>query len=355
MTDARDPARGWRAYHLVYHEDRDRLLRELVLPLAASLAAEGELAGFFFIRYNLGGPHVRLRLLPADGRDAAVEGAVRAAAAAFFARAPSLRTLPDETVRMRNREVIPGDPFATAADDAVLPDNSIHAAPPAFEVERYGGAERFAPSLDAFALSSVDALAWLAQSGAPTAAARLGEAWSASVRHAWFAARDPDEFLRLLAAPVPSSESPLATFAARADDAYARGAAGMQARIRDELARLASATVDGVDASRWTAGPRRLLPVMAEADDATRLRLAHSHAHMTCNRIGLLVAEEAYLGRMLWRAARDVADVSPDLWADAWAARRAQWQAPPPPVAHLLPDALARLGEVSPTTADLSS
>lgn len=347
MTDARDPARGWRAYHLVYHQDRDRLLRALVLPLAASLAAEGSLAGFFFIRYNLGGPHVRLRLRPVEGRTGAVDEAVRAAAAAFFARAPSQSTLPDETVRMRNREVIPGDPFATAADDVVLPDNSLHAAAPGFEVERYGGADRFAHSLEAFALSSVDALAWLAEAGAPTAAARLGQAWSASVRHAWFGARDADEFLRLLAAPVPAADSPLATFVARADDAYARGAAGMQARVRDELARLASAAFEGVDAPRWTAGPRRLLPVMADADDATRLRLAHSHAHMSCNRIGLLVAEEAYLGRMLWRAARDVADASPELWADAWDARRAQWQAPPADVDHLLPDALARLADAA--------
>lgn len=343
MTAAADPARGWIAYHLVYHEDRDRLLRELVLPLAASLAAEGELAGFFFIRYNLGGPHVRLRLLPRDGRDGAVGEAVRAAAAAFYARAPSTRTLPEETVRMRNREVIPGDPFATAADDVVLPDNSVHEAPPGFEVDRYGGPARFGHSLDAFALSSVDTLAWLAAVGTPTAAARLGEAWSASVRHAWAGARDAGEFLRLLAAPVPAADSPLAPFAARADEAYARGGEGMRGRIRDELARLAADPAPGPDAPRWTAGPRRLAPVFAEAGDATRLRIAHSQAHMTCNRLGLLVAEEAYLGRMLWRAARDLADAEPGPWEDAWAARRAQWQAPPPPVDHLLADALRRL------------
>jgi hypothetical protein len=285
---------------------------------------------------------VRLRLLPSAGREDAVADALRSAAAAFFARRPSTQTLPDETVRMRNREVIPGDPFASDADDVVLPDNSLHEAPPGFEVERYGGPARFAHTLDAFALSSVDALAWLAEIGTPTSAARLGEAWRASVRHAWAGARNGAEFLRLLAAPVPSPDSPLAPFAARGDEAYARGGEGMRARIRDELARVA---VDGSverDA-RWMAGPVRLLPVLAQADDATRLRIVHSHAHMTCNRLGLLVAEEAYLGRMLSRAARDVADADLGFWDDVWTARRARWDAPSPPVDHLLVDGLARL------------
>lgn len=341
MTAA-DPSRAWRAYHLVYHEDRDRLLRELVLPLAASLAAEGAVDGFFFIRYNLGGPHVRLRLRPRAGAGAGVDGAVRAAAADFFARAPSTRTLPAETVRRRNAEILPTDPFATPADDVVLPDNSLHAAPPGLEVERYGGPARLGPTLDAFGRSSADALAWLAAAdGAPTPAARLGEAWEACVRHARAAARDGDELLRLLAAFVPAPGSPLAPFAARGDDAYARGGEGMRARLREELARLAAAPAFGDDGPRWTAGPRLLAPALAGADGPTRLRIAYGHAHMACNRLGLLVAEEAYLGRMLWRAARDVAEGDPAAWAEAWAPREAGAH-PPPPAGSSLAGALAR-------------
>lgn len=321
MNAAADPGPGWRAYHLVYHGDRDRLLRELVHPLVAGLLGEGEIDHFFFIRYDLGGPHVRLRVRPCAFRDDPVAHRVRAAAAAFFARAPSTAPLPDETVRLRNRGIIPSDPFAGDAHDIVHPDNSVIDAPPEFEVERYGGTARFGDSLDAFALSSRDALEWLAKAHAPTSADRLGEAWSAAVRHTWAGAHSGDEFLTLLAAPVPPPNSPLAAFTGRGDAAYERGAAALRERMRGELARLAAGAAHVSDAPRWTAGPLRLACALADADDLTRISIVHSHAHMTANRLGLRVPEEGYLARMLWRAAQDVADAAPELWDDLWKMR----------------------------------
>ncbi|HEX6039515.1 lantibiotic dehydratase C-terminal domain-containing protein [Longimicrobium sp.] len=337
-----DPAPGWRAYHLVYHDDRDRLLRELVLPLAADLAAEGDVEALFFIRYNLGGPHVRLRLRPSPGRDTASGERVRAAFADYVARAPSTGTLPDETVRERNRGILPTDSQAGDVADVVFADNSLHEAPPGFEVERYGGPARLGCTLEAFALSSVDALSWLAEA-MPTPAARLGEAWRAWVRHAWFAARDGDEFLAQLAASTPSPESPLAAFVARGDDAYARGGEQMRLRMLNELASLAAGDGNGGEL-RWMNGPRHLAQGLADADDATRLSIARSHAHMTCNRLGLRVAEEAYLGRMLWRAAREAAQAAPGAWSNTWTAcgNRAAPSVPRPPLAVALARAAGR-------------
>jgi hypothetical protein len=316
VSAALDTARGWRSFHLVYHGDRDRLLREVVQPVVAELRADGGIEQAYFIRYDLGGPHVRLRLRPRPGQEDDAAGRVRAAFAAFVARAPSAQPLTDETVRERNRGIVPGDPFASDAEDVVYPDNSLHEAPPNLEVERYGGPARFGHSLDAFALSSRDTLAWLAEAGAPTPAARLDEGWRAAVRHAWAGARDGDEFLWLLAAPVPGDTSPMAAFAGRGDAAYERGAAGLRERMRAELVRLAASAA--ADPPRWTAGPLRLAPALADADDALRLGILHSHAHMTANRLGLKVPEEVYLARILWRSARELAREAPGLWHDMW-------------------------------------
>jgi hypothetical protein len=338
--NAADPGRGWRTYHLVYHGDRDRLLRELVHPLVAGLLCAGEIDHFFFIRYDLGGPHVRLRVRPCAFRDDAVAHRIRADAAAFFARVPSTTPLPDETVRLRNRGIIPTDRFASDADDVVLPDNSVMEAPPGFEVERYGGMARFGDSLDAFALSSLDALEWLAETHGPTPAARLGEAWSAAVGHAWAGARGADEFLTLLAAPVPPPGSPLAAFAERGDAAYDRGPAALRGRMRETLVHLAAGAAHAPDAPRWTTGPLRLARALADADDGTRLSIVHSHAHMAANRLGLRVPEEVYLARMLWRAARDVARADPGLWHDVWAGH-ARRRSTPRPFADMVRCAVA--------------
>ncbi|MBA0052455.1 lantibiotic biosynthesis protein [Streptomyces sp. AJS327] len=56
----------WQALHVFYAANPQPLLVQCVRPLIAELTADGLLAGHFFINYWLEGPHVRLRLKPAD-------------------------------------------------------------------------------------------------------------------------------------------------------------------------------------------------------------------------------------------------------------------------------------------------
>lgn len=69
------PSRGepgpWQAVHVFYASSTRPLLLECVSPLVDELTADGLLAGYFFINYWLEGPHLRLRLRPAN--DAAIE------------------------------------------------------------------------------------------------------------------------------------------------------------------------------------------------------------------------------------------------------------------------------------------
>ncbi|MFG2999115.1 lantibiotic dehydratase C-terminal domain-containing protein [Streptomyces sp. NPDC048340] len=77
------PSRGWAAaddwvsLHVYHWGDQDLLLSRAVTPLVRGLEEAGLLRGWFFQRSWEGGPHVRLRLLPAHPVQS---GAVRRAA-----------------------------------------------------------------------------------------------------------------------------------------------------------------------------------------------------------------------------------------------------------------------------------
>ncbi|HSN86598.1 MAG TPA: thiopeptide-type bacteriocin biosynthesis protein, partial [Thermoanaerobaculia bacterium] len=149
---------SWLAFHLHYHERQDQILEELVHPLVASLVRRGEIDSFFFVRYALGGPHIRLRIrLCGNGQAAVAE--VLGAAERFFEACPSRATLPEEKILAINRSVLKSDP--SESDEAVYPDNFVRQAPYAPEIERYGGPELFPESLAFFAISSCRVLRWL--------------------------------------------------------------------------------------------------------------------------------------------------------------------------------------------------
>jgi len=339
MMQAPPAARGWREHQLFYHADRDLLLREMVGPLAASLLAGGDVAHVWFVRYLLGGPHVRLRVRPRRGRARAVAERVEAAAGEFFARHPSPQPLPEEQVRRMNREALADDAALTAADDVVWPDNSLRSLAPRFEVARYGGPALFPASLDYFAVSSTWVLRTLARRGELTPAARLDVASRAMLRQAWGLAVDVHQVGRLCGWGTYVLADVLRGFVTRGDEAFERGREGLCARVRGELQALAGSASsedrdgDGdadVDAPGWLGGASRLLArEIAGADEDRRWRIAWSQVHMTANRLGLRNPEEVYVGRMLQRAVAAVAEDDPAFWRTVADAHRAQAAAAP--------------------------
>jgi thiopeptide-type bacteriocin biosynthesis protein len=90
-TDAGDAPGGWLAVHVFYAASPRPLLLQCVRPLVTELTEEGLLAGYFFINYWLEGPHLRLRLRPRRAADAgAVRERAHAALAAFLRERPAL-------------------------------------------------------------------------------------------------------------------------------------------------------------------------------------------------------------------------------------------------------------------------
>ncbi|HEX2202865.1 MAG TPA: lantibiotic dehydratase C-terminal domain-containing protein [Longimicrobium sp.] len=349
-----DPG-AWRAWHLFYHGDRDRLLSELVRPLAAALWAEGEATGFYAVRYGLGGPHVRLRLRPAPGRAGAVGERVVRAAEAFYSRAPSTAPMDDEAVRRLNRSIAPSDPLAAGLEDVVHPDNSVLEAPVVFEVERYGGPARFGHALDFFALSSAATLRFLAAHAGDSAGRRLTHVFRLIAGVAWGLAEDGDDFTGLVGYAVRFfSATPLAGLSPHGDAAFERNRDAYVRCLRAELAALAAG--EGIDAPpspRALAGAARALAreiALPGGDAGAEWRIRAGQLHMTANRLGLLNPDEFYLCHLLARAARALAEDDPAFWRDLWEAHAGRPPAGPPLRDRVAP-AMAGLLTLSPDVA----
>jgi hypothetical protein len=255
---------------------------------------DGLIRRFFWIRYNLGGPHVRLRLEvePAHARAAAAR--VHADAEAFFRRAPSTATQPDDVVRRRNRGIVPSDRFAAGQEDVVFADHSVAELPVQLEVDRYGGAAVLEHSLGFFALSSAVALGFVAAHRHLPAAERLAGAVRMLVRQARGYADDGAELVRLLgyALPPAGRQSP---YVAAADAAFATQGDALRRVLRSEL--------DSDPLPELALGARDLSSALRGC--ARREAIGASHLHMTANRLGLTNREEIYLSRLMVLAAED--------------------------------------------------
>jgi hypothetical protein len=271
----------------------------LVQPVLADLFAERLVDRFFFVRYELGGPLVRLRLRlrPGASSDQA-EGHLVRAAADFFSRWPSPVPVDREVIRTRNRSILAGNPLED--DDSVYPDNTLLAFPFLPETERYGGAGWLERSLDFFAVSSAEALGYLAAHAEKPWSRQLPVIFRLLARQAWSLSPDETTFLSLVSYAEMLWGEAMAPIAARGDREYERHPGIFRDLLAGELGALPQRPGQlGEAACRlaWELGP---------ADPAIRRRVALSQMHMTANRLGLSNPEEAYLGRLLRRASQDL-------------------------------------------------
>lgn len=320
---APDPA-AWRAWHLFYHGARERLVAEVVRPTVASLQADRDITSFYFVRYNLGGPHIRLRLRPAPGRQERVEAKVQRAVMEFFEREPSTKSLSAETILRGNAGIAASDPLSGGTADDVHPDNSIREFPVFFEVERYGGPTHFRHSLDFFTLSSDEALRFVSGEPERPAGQRLVIASRLLIDQAWGFAKDHVEFLDLLgyASRLFTGEW-TARFIQRGNEAFERQGAVHTRLLQDELKALIAAdeTPRGGLSPALAVGARRLARSIRRENRGTRWIITASQLHMTANRLGLLNPEELYLGQILSRAAQELATAEPEFWRTLWRRR----------------------------------
>jgi thiopeptide-type bacteriocin biosynthesis protein len=275
--------RVWLSAHLhlaspgLYGAAGDRMIAQTVVPIVARLRAPANLRRWFFIRYGEHGPHIRLRM--------------------------SVRESDIEWVKSTIGEM--AGVVRWVAYDA--------------ELDRYGGPAAIRVAERVFHASSLFAIAVLPPDDNGRAA-RLGRGLAAMLatlhvflgdraRAADFAARYASGYLRMLTARndasarledafAEASARQAAAIAAQVDAIWAAlgtgaafpaldGYAVRLTRARSALARLVDegrVALGGVEQPNWTACTQRIVP---------------SYVHMTSNRIGVTVEEEAYLAHLI--------------------------------------------------------
>ncbi|WP_165521730.1 thiopeptide-type bacteriocin biosynthesis protein [Micromonospora zingiberis] len=341
MTDYPSPVdHGWLSVHVFYASNANPMLVEGVRPLVDELRDEGLISRYFFIKYWMEGPHVRLRVLPAPGVDPElVRARVDEAIAAFLRRRPALYEVDSEGLGELYKQMFLAE-YGQQRWDAeygptgVMPmreNNSAHHIPYEREYGRYGGPAGIELAEWHFEHSSDVVLDLLATTNVHVRPVLLGlSAQLSMMMCAVFLDDDRqiaeflDEYRRFW--EISYSE-PSDDYHASFDTSYRR----MDVALRDRLAAIraaargpAPARATGVE-DRWAAHCRELRdrvvtaagqgnllfqrgdaePRVVDDLDAVVPILLSSYLHMTNNRLGVSILDEIYLSYLMRTALLD--------------------------------------------------
>lgn len=143
-------SKPWISVHIFYSSNANPVIAECLEPLIANLRQRGLIQRYFFIKYWMEGPHVRLRLLPAPGvPEAAIKQAIEPAISKYLARRPALYDIDKDHYRAYHKDLFVAEYGADAWQEKFGEDgemglrnnNSFHYIEYEPEYRRYGGSE----------------------------------------------------------------------------------------------------------------------------------------------------------------------------------------------------------------------
>lgn len=315
-------ADGWLALHVHHQGDLTSLVLESLAPAADGLQRAGKIRLWHHVRYWNGGPHVRLRALPMEvsERDF-VQGQLRVAAETYLDQNPS--SPGDHAAYAKvvaamdqlHRHLTDDHPYAEDFLEPVEPLVSADAVLEQsydFDFARYGNGELREIAERHFAASTqISVLLLRACAGRSS----LLRAWSARLMAALPPALDLDargseclleryrDATRYFAAVNGEASMSYQPFEAVADD--------VRAAIEDAAGRGSAEGGSAVLLARWRAvlaDSARRIEAATRSQEApqTPADLLIDYVHMTNNRLGLPVAEEAHLADILYRGFEEI-------------------------------------------------
>ena len=325
-------AERWRYVRFVDHGDQSAALAQVIRPWLRSLVDDRLMDRFFFIRYELGGPHLRLRwrLSATDPSEAAkadreITDRLETLALSWWREHPPGEPWDEEKVRRINRDILGREP-ETVDEDPRFDHGTWHRAPMTFETRRYGGPQHLARALDLFGFSSVIALELVSEHGAgspsfvPRVIGRL-------IRLAFALARDPDELLSLVGYGRRFFGPTFDECQAQGDRFFAKAADGLGRLAAAELTAISRLLgPDGDTASGDESAPHlergfaAAARAYAEAlpSEVDRWYALVSHLHMLANRVGAWNPQEVYWSRLAELACLRVQEQDPETWRRLW-------------------------------------
>ncbi len=297
---------AWQSVHIVYYDSQDRLLVRIVGPVCAELARRGDIRQFFFIRYLDGGPHVRLRVMPAADRGGApVLKALAELLRLEVRREPSLAT--DAELLDRHG----GEVRASSRFGPLRPNNTVHCERYMPELDRYGGEAGLAIVEPLFCESSRIAL-HLLEDGEMSDAERLNSGLRLLVEGASTFIEDLSMARRFFGSYAASALGSIGLTMAdqqRLQATFLQRCASSLPRMADVLQRAFSLAMTRRAASDWARPMQKAVTDLHAAGVGDSVgqpkvsMVASSCMHMMSNRMGLTPLQEAYLATALARAA----------------------------------------------------
>lgn len=340
MSDAGDittDGDGWLSLHVFYAANANPVLVHCVRPLMRQLREQGLLRTWFFIRYWLEGPHIRLRMLPESPAAAAlVAETAETAITEFLRRRPALYEEDRNTSGDLYKNMFLAEYSQQRWDELYgadgqmpfRPNNSVAHIPYERELTRYGGPAGMELAEWHFEQSSATVLTLLETTNVHVRQILLGQAAQLTAGLCFAFLGDEQAvatfLVRYRTMWETSYQEPSDGQHARFDRSYERMSERLVARlrhVRDSVRGEAGAAPTPLERS-WLAHCAdlrdKVLALSAagalafrdgsvpDPQDALAIVLS-SYVHMTNNRLGVSILDEIYLSYVMNRALADLA------------------------------------------------
>lgn len=328
----------WVALHVFYASDANPILVEAVRPLVEELRAEGKISGWFFIKYWLEGPHLRVRLRPSEaGLRQEVTERARRVLEDFLRRRPALYDTDTDGLADLYQRMFVAEygaerweaEYGEAGAIPIRPNNSVAVLPYERELDRYGGPVGIEIAEWHFEHSSDMVAHLLAGSNTHVRPVLLGLAAQLSLMTAYtFLGEDAAVrrfFQRYRAFWESSYDEPSDEHQGSFDKSFERTRATLTARIDriraitghepgaarsrieqtwlEHCAELHRRVLDAAGRGELVFGERSASgPAPIEDPEALAAVLLSSYIHMTNNRLGVAILDEVYLSYLVERA-----------------------------------------------------
>lgn len=327
----------WISIHIFYYGDQNYLLVNCIAPLIDDLRAQGLLRRYFFIKYWLEGPHIRLRILPMQITDEtrikvlAEEAITRFLQEhpAFFMPTKQWAAIPKMMFLQEYGEEEWNRRYAALGEIPTRPNNTFAYIPYEAEYVRYGGIDGVELAEWHFEHSSDIVLRLLREINVTVPSILLGMSVQLSLPFFYGLFDEDQRVMRALeyyiqfwqSTTSKTSSATIRTQNALLQKNYRRMAPGLLPRISYIREHMLEGDTQGKLTSieqTWKEHIRelrqRINTLFAEKrlqvergaswgdiDDFTMVThyLQGSYVHMTNNRLGISIQQEVYLAQLM--------------------------------------------------------
>jgi hypothetical protein len=340
VTQAR--TKSWLALHAHYTSNPNPLLADCIGPLIAELRDSGLIDQYFFIRYWIEGPHVRLRLQPsADADEAEIVARAEQRLKEFFAIRPAAYEVdPDEVADMYRSMYLSeytqddwDEKYGPDGAMPVQPNNTVLRTTYEPEYDRYGGPHGIDISEWHFEASSDMVIALVARTNMHLRTITFGIATQLMTVMSEVFLRGRDAVIEFLEGYEKFWAQLYVSSDVDWNARYDETVDGMHSRVRERIdavyefaagrvptavgfldswkthceelrRRIVEATDRGLITFGVDEDGRPL--VVNDSEQVLRILLG-SYLHMNDNRLGVTPNDESYLAHVVYRCLRDSA------------------------------------------------